>query len=76
MKCRFESFNTPGTEVAPGSDVVGKDFQGGFFVFLRHLSFLVRYSIIAYRNLNRPADISAVILHGRSKAFTGEAGEI
>jgi hypothetical protein len=28
----FQSFNTPGTEVAPGSDVVGKDLQNqGFF---------------------------------------------
>jgi hypothetical protein len=25
--CLFEFFNTPGNEVAPGSDVVRKDFQ-------------------------------------------------
>ena len=31
-------FNTPGTEVAPRSDVVGKDFQGGYLGFLCHFS--------------------------------------
>jgi hypothetical protein len=41
MKCRFESFNTPGTEVAPRSDIVGKDFQGGFFNFIYHYSSVV-----------------------------------
>ena len=25
--CLLEFFNTPGNEVAPGSDVIGKDFQ-------------------------------------------------
>ena len=25
--CLFEFFSTPGNEVAPGSDVIGKDFQ-------------------------------------------------
>ena len=33
VKVRFESFNTPGTEVAPRSDVVGEDFHGGGLIF-------------------------------------------
>lgn len=28
IKCLFQSFNTPGTEVTPGSDVVAEDFEG------------------------------------------------
>jgi hypothetical protein len=36
-KCRFDPFNTPGTEVAPGSDVVGEDLQDGrWLVFIDH----------------------------------------
>jgi hypothetical protein len=31
VKIDFELFNTPGTEVAPRSDVVGEDFQYRFF---------------------------------------------
>ena len=27
VECLFQSFNTPGTEVAPGSDVVAEDFE-------------------------------------------------
>ena len=27
VECLFQPFNTPGTEVAPGSDVVAEDFQ-------------------------------------------------
>ncbi|WP_319526630.1 hypothetical protein [uncultured Desulfosarcina sp.] len=34
VKVRFELFNTPGTEVAPGSDVVGEDFQYRIFHYL------------------------------------------
>ena len=28
VECLFQSFNTPGTEVAPGSDVVTENFEG------------------------------------------------
>jgi hypothetical protein len=34
IKVRFELFNTPGTEVAPRSDVVGEDFQYRIFHYL------------------------------------------
>jgi hypothetical protein len=27
LKILFQFFNTPGTEIAPGSDVVGENFQ-------------------------------------------------
>jgi hypothetical protein len=29
----FQSFSTPGNEVAPGSDEIRKDFQNGIFSF-------------------------------------------
>jgi hypothetical protein len=40
--CLFESFNTPGNEVAPGSDVIRKDFQKNSASLSHHSSPLLQ----------------------------------
>jgi hypothetical protein len=36
LKLLFQSFNTPGNEVAPGSDEIRKDFQDDGFPVVCH----------------------------------------
>jgi len=57
LNCDFkilsQSFNTPGNEVTPGSDVIGKDFQDrpGFHFFLPNL---IRY--VPFHSILLPGD--------------------
>ena len=50
VECLFQSFNTPGTEVAPGSDVVAEDFEGDGRCHLNSFQAVIKDHIPIARN--------------------------